>query len=310
MEPLFLDILFGVVLPIIVLIVAGSVLERIFRLDLYTLSKINFYCITPATVFMSMYHSNMNPALLGNVILFYTLYVLLLYIAGSITSRIMGYRNGKKAAFNNSIMLDNSGNYGLPVNQLVFNGEPLAASMQALIMSLQSLLTFTYGVISIQGSRLQGNYRSVIIGFLKMPVPYALVLGLLLHVMGVPLPAMLSQPLTYAQQSMVAIALITLGAQIVKYPLRLYRTDIYLSMALRLFGGPLIGLLLIYVLGLSGIPAQALLIASAMPTGVNTSILAEEYRNEPDFAAQTVLLSTIVNVFTITAVITLSHYVA
>jgi hypothetical protein len=220
----------------------------------------------------------------------------------------MCYKSGKKAAFNNSIMLDNSGNYGLPVNQLVFSGEPLAASMQALIMSLQSLLTFTYGVISIQGSRLQGNYRSVIIGFLKMPVPYALALGLIMHALAIPLPTVLAQPLTYAQQSMVAIALITLGAQIVKYPLRLYRSDIYISMVLRLFGGPLIGLMLILLLDMHGIPAQALLIASAMPTGVNTSILAEEYRNEPDFAAQTVLISTIVNVFTITAVIALSGH--
>lgn len=308
MERLIFTILYSVVLPIFVLIAVGSILQRVFQLDLYTLAKINFYCITPAAVFMSLYHSDMSAQLLGSVIFFYALYVLILYLLGSATSKIMGYTKGKKAAFNNSIMLDNSGNYGLPINDLVFKGDPLAASMQALIMSLQSLLTFTYGVISIQGSKLNGNYRSVIIGFLKMPVPYALLLGLLMHAFAIPLPVILSQPLTYAQQSMVAIALITLGAQIVKYPLRLYRKDIYLSMALRLFAGPAIGLLLICVLDIHGIPAQALLIASAMPTGVNTSILAEEYRNEPDFAAQTVLVSTLVNVFTITAVIALSHH--
>jgi predicted permease len=45
-----------------------------------------------------------------------------------------------------------------------------------------------------------------------------------------------------------------------------------------------------------------------MPTGVNTSILAEEYKNEPDFAAQTVLLSTIVNVITMTLLISVSRH--
>ena len=89
-------------------------------------------------------------------------------------------------------------------------------------MSLQALLTFTYGVLSIQGAKLKGNYRAVIIGFLKMPVPYALLLGILFHMWKVPLPTFLSMPLTYAQQSMVAVALLTLGAQIVKYPIRLY----------------------------------------------------------------------------------------
>lgn len=178
--------------------------------------------------------------------------------------------------------------------------------MQALIMSLQSLLTFTYGVISIQGAKLKGNYRSMIIGFLKMPVPYALVLGIVLHAVHAPLPLFVSQPLTYAQQSMVAVALLTLGAQIVKYPLKLYRVDVYISLFLRLIIGPVIGVTLVFALGMKGIPAQALLIASGMPTGVNTSILAEEYNNEPDFAAQTVLISTLFNIITITGLISLA----
>ncbi|WP_438349561.1 AEC family transporter [Paenibacillus sp. FA6] len=304
---MIVDIMLEVVLPVFVLIGIGSWMQRVFRLDLYTLAKINFYCITPAAVFMSMYHSDISGELLGTITLFYALYVLILYLIGSLLSRYMKLSKGMKAAFNNSIMLDNSGNYGMPVNALVFNGDPLASSIQALIMSLQSLLTFTYGVLSIQGAKLKGNYRSVLIGFLKMPVPYALGIGLLLRALKAPLPIFISQPLTYAQQSMVAVALLTLGAQIVKYPLRLYRLDVYVSVFVRLLIGPAIGCLLVYTLGLHGIPAQALLIASGMPTGVNSSILAEEYHNEPDFAAQTVLISTLLNVVTITALISLAR---
>ncbi|WP_339323724.1 AEC family transporter [Paenibacillus sp. FSL W8-0194] len=299
-------ILLEVVLPVFVLIAFGSLMQRLFQLDLYTLSKINFYFITPAAVFMSMYHSDMSGELLGTVVMFYALYVFILWLLGTVAGRLFKFESSMKAAFNNSIMLDNSGNYGMPINALVFKGDMLASSMQALIMSLQSLLTFTYGVIAIQGAKMKGNYRSMLIGFLKMPVPYALVLGLLLHVLQAPLPLFVSQPLTYAQQSMVAIALLTLGAQIVKYPLKLYRLDVYVSMFLKLIIGPAIGCALVFALGLKGIPAQALLIASGMPTGVNTSILAEEYRNEPDFAAQTVLLSTLFNVVTITGLISLA----
>ncbi|BFH60849.1 MULTISPECIES: AEC family transporter [Paenibacillus] len=303
---MIVTILLEVVLPVFVLIGCGSLMQRIFRLDLYTLSKINFYFITPAAVFMSMYHSDMSGTLLGTVVLFYGLYVFILWLIGTIVARSMKFPSSMRAAFNNSIMLDNSGNYGMPINALVFKGDPLAGSMQALIMSLQSLLTFTYGVIAIQGAKLKGNYRSMVIGFLKMPVPYALVLGIFLHVLHVPLPVFISQPLTYAQQSLVAVALLTLGAQIVKYPLRLYRLDIYISLFIRLIIGPVIGCGLVFALGLKGIPAQALLIASGMPSGVNTSILAEEYANEPDFAAQTVLLSTLFNVVTITGLISLA----
>ncbi|WP_138495759.1 AEC family transporter [Paenibacillus pinistramenti] len=304
------DILLQVVLPIFVLIGIGSIMQYIFRLDLYTLTKINFYFITPAAVFISMYESEMSPSLLGSVALFYSLYVLILYLAGSLVSRQRKFSRGMKAAFVNSLILDNSGNYGLPVNNLAFRGDPMAGSVQALIMAFQSLLTFTYGVISIQGAKSNGLYREAIKGFLKMPVPYALVLGLIWHLLDLPVPDFIYQPLLYGDKSMVAVALLTLGAQIVKYPLRLERIDVYLSVGLRLLFAPAVGFLLILLLDLKGIPAQALLIASGMPVGVNTSILAEEYQNEPDFAAQTILVSTILNVITITGLISLSDYVA
>jgi len=306
---MIIEILLDVVLPIFVLIGIGALMHRVFKLDLYTLAKINFYYITPAVVFLSMYQSEMSPELLGNVTLFYVLYIALLYGVSSIVSRRMKFSQGMKAAFTNSLLLDNSGNYGLPVNQLAFKGDPLAMSLQALIMTFQSLVTFTYGVMSIQKAKNGGNLKAALIGFLKMPVPYALVLGLIFHVLRLPLPIFVSKPLGYMADSMVSIALLTLGAQIIKYPLRLDRLDVYISVLLRLLIGPVIGFALIMLLGMRGIPAQALLIASGMPTGVNSTILAEEYNNEPDFASQTVLISTLLNIVTITALISIAKHI-
>ncbi|WMT43427.1 AEC family transporter [Paenibacillus sp. D2_2] len=306
---MIIDILLNVVLPIFVLIGIGALMHRVFQLDLYTLAKINFYYITPAVVFLSMYQSEMSAELLGSVTLFYVLYIALLYGVSSLVSRRMKFTQGMKAAFTNSLLLDNSGNYGLPVNQLAFKGDPLAMSLQALIMTFQSLVTFTYGVMSIQKAKSGGNLKAALTGFLKMPVPYALVLGLIFHVLNLPLPNFVSKPLGYMADSMVSIALLTLGAQIIKYPLRLDRLDVYISVFLRLLIGPVIGFALVMLLGMRGIPAQALLIASGMPTGVNSTILAEEYNNEPDFASQTVLISTLLNIVTITALISIAKHI-
>lgn len=92
------DILLEVVLPVFVLIAVGSLMQRAFNLDLYTLSKINFYFITPAAVFMSMYLSEMSGKLLGTIVLFYFLYALILYILGSIVSKSFKFSKGMKAA--------------------------------------------------------------------------------------------------------------------------------------------------------------------------------------------------------------------
>ncbi|MBO2944027.1 AEC family transporter [Paenibacillus sp. F411] len=307
---MIIGILLEVVLPIFILIGAGVLMQRAFQLDLYTLAKINFYYITPAVVFMSMYESEMSAELFGTIVLYYSIYVTALYLIGRLCSARLKFTRGMRAAFTNALILDNSGNYGLPVNELAFKGDALAGSLQALIMTMQALLTFTYGVFSIQGAKTQGLYRQALIGFLKLPVPYALVAGLVFQIGSIPLPEFLARPLIYADQSLVAIALLTLGAQMIKYPLRLHRKEIYFSVAIRLLAAPVIGILIVLSLGLKGIPAQALILASGMPVGVNASILAEEYQNEPDFTAQTVLFSTLLSVLTLTALIPLSRILA
>ncbi|MET3211945.1 UNVERIFIED_CONTAM: putative permease [Paenibacillus sp. PvR008] len=121
-------------------------------------------------------------------------------------------------------------------------------------MTFQSFVTFTYGTFVVQNGK--ANTQKNLINFLKMTVSYALVLGLLINLLHNPLPNVLAEPLNYIRQSMVAVALLTLGAQIVQYPFRLRRTAVYISMVLRLIAGPAVSFLLVFLLGLKGIPAQ------------------------------------------------------
>lgn len=70
--------------------------------------------------------------------------------------------------------------------------------------------------------------------------------------------------------------------------------------------GPTVALLLIYALGIEGVIAQSLLIASAFPTSRNTATLALEYDVEPELHAQIVLYSTLLSSITVTFVIFLA----
>ena len=70
--------------------------------------------------------------------------------------------------------------------------------------------------------------------------------------------------------------------------------------------GPAVALILIYTLGIDGVIAQSLLIASAFPTSRNTATLALEYDVEPELHAQIVLYSTLLSSITVTFVIFLA----
>ncbi len=131
----------------------------------------------------------------------------------------------------------------------------------------------------------------------------AMTLGILLNIFHVSLPEFLLTPISYISNALIAIALLTLGAQIAHIRVSFAYLPLYLSMFFRLLMGPAIALAGLWLAGVDGIVAQALLISTAMPTSVNSSIIAQEYNNEPEFAAQTVIGSTLLSSFTLTIVI-------
>src|SRR5699024_349909 len=140
-----------------------------------------------------------------------------------------------------------------------------------------------------------------------MPVLYAMLAGILLNIFSVPIPEFIWVPANYIADAMVAIALLTLGAQVAQLKIAKQLSSVYVSVTIRLLIAPFIALGIMYAFGLSGILAQALFISAAMPTSVNSAVIAQEYNNHPQLAAQIVLFSTLMSTFTVTLIIYLSR---
>jgi hypothetical protein len=79
-----------------------------------------------------------------------------------------------------------------------------------------------------------------------------------------------------------------------------------MSVVLRLLAGPVVGLGLIFMMGLQGFLAQMLLISTSSPTAVNCMMICLEFDNHPDYAAKAVFYSTLISPVTVTLVIFLS----
>lgn len=110
-------------------------------------------------------------------------------------------------------------------------------------------------------------------------------------------------PTTYLADGMILLALLMLVMQVSGMKLMKGLGTVYVSLNLRLITGPLIALGMIYLFGISGMLAQVLFIGSAMPTSVNSAVIAQEYKNHPEYAAQIVLFSTLFSAITVSIVI-------
>lgn len=297
----FIFILRDIILPVFIIMLIGYISQRKFSLDLQTLARLNIYYVVPAFIFVRLYTTDIELRLFLKIIFFVGVFVFLLYIIATAVGFLMKFTRDRRVTFTNSIIFINSGNYAVPVNDLVFRGDPFAMSIQVIFLMFQNILLYSYGVFSLQS--LHTSKLRAALAYFKMPVLYAMLAGLLLGAYNVPIPHFIWVPANYIADGMIALALFTLGAQVSQLKLTAGLKTVYASLFLRLIAGPAIALGLLLMFHIDGIMAQALLIASAMPTAVNSAVIAQEYKSHPETAAQIVLFSTLASAFTVTIVI-------
>lgn len=305
----FGHILLNNVIPLSIMIVIGAVLYRAFKLDIKTLSKLNFYLFSPVFVFKMLYESPISVAILFKTLLFFCIYILAMFVLVDIVVRIRRYKASMAAAVRGSVLFYNSANYAIPLNQLVFVGDALTQSIQIIIMMMQNLLPNTYGIYSVNAHK-KANFRQTLRTILSLPVIYIIPIAFLLKGLDVPIPGPVYVPINYVANALIATALITLGVQLGSMKWKLNFSDVALSNALRLLAGPAIGFAVVKLLGIDGIMAQALVLSCAVPTSLSSVLIAVEYDNEPEFCSQVVFSSTVFSIFTVTLVIYLMQFMS
>ena len=294
----FISIVKTVILPIFLLIGAGYMVQRIFHFDLNALKKVIFYLLIPALVFSRLYNTTLSIRSFSFLFLFEIVLIALMGLISIPVSRLRKYTPSMRAAVALALMYCNSGNYGIPVIELVFNNNEIANSIQVLVLTAQNIMTFSLGIFLI--SRGSHSFKDSIGNMLKFPTLYAIVLAVLLRIFHVSVWAPLWTPIEWLARALVPIALVSLGASLASITISSGLSDVFLAVGGRLILGPSIALALIYAFQYRGITAHTLLIASSMPSAVNTALLAMEFDNEPRFASQTVLFTTVLSLLTVT----------
>jgi len=301
---IFLHILLTNVMPMTIMIAIGILLEKIFHLDIKTLSKLNFYLFSPAVIFTLLYETPIAAGLIGKVLLYFFSFMIVQYVVVEIVVRIRRYTPTMRSAMRNSVLFYNSANYGIPLNQLAFAGNKETLGIQVIIMMLQSLVPNTYGIYSVNSHK--SNMKDVWKTIIGMPVIYVIPLAFLMRGFEIPIPDPIQTPINYVSDAFIGTALLTLGVQLGQMEWKISRSlaiDVSISGALRLIGGPLLAWAVVTLLGIEGLTAAALIVSSAVPTSLSSVLLAVEFDNEKEFASQAVFVSTLISIVTVAVVI-------
>ncbi|VAW32676.1 hypothetical protein MNBD_CHLOROFLEXI01-3451 [hydrothermal vent metagenome] len=279
----------------------GFALQRWIGVEKRPLSTIVLNVLSPSLVFSSLVSSKLPGDEIVSLALFTVFNVLLMGGVAYTAARLLRLKRSETIALMVVTMFVNGGNYGLTLNQLRYGDPGLARAV--VYYTTSTVMLYTIGIFLASMGEL--SWRDALRRLLRFPAVYAAVLAILVYSFNITLPAPLLRGIEVAGAGAIPVMLLVLGMQLADLKAIASIRLAIPAVAVRLLIGPLIGLLLATVLGLSGLGRSTSIIESSMPPAVFTIILATEFDLEPAAVTSIVLLTTLLSPLTIAATITL-----
>ena len=286
-------------LPILLLSGAGFTLGKLLPLDSRTIGRVVFYIFAPMLVFNLLIQNDLKLAEAVTVVAFTAALILIMGVITFAIGFSMKLERPALMAVLIATMFGNTGNYGLPLVSFAF-GES-ALQYASLYFVTTSILFNTVGILL--ASLGHASLKDALLGLLKVPTVYGVLLAMLINVLNIDLPVALSRTIDLAAGGSIPMMIVLLGIELSRVQWSNNLRGAGLSVGLRLLIAPFIALGLGMILGMQGAVWQAGITQASMPAAVNTTILAAEFKLDSSLVTAIVFIGTVLSPITLTPLI-------
>ena len=299
-----MEVAFSNVLVTLLYIIPGFICckTKIAKAEhLSTLSAILVYVCSPCMVVNSFMQIERTPRMLGQIMLFF---VVSLAIQTVLTFILYGifrkkFHDVKYRMLTVSFGLGNAGFFGIPIIKALLPGHPEVACFACVYIVGMNMLTFTIGAYCLTGDKKRMTLKKA---FLNPPF-ISLLVALVLYAVNFSgiMPELLGGALDLLNRTTTPLCMIILGIRLasVSFKKLFTRIYVYIICACKLLIFPFACLAIVYFLPLSPVFKAAMFILGGTPCAAVMLNIAEMYDGETELAANCVLLSTLLCVFTI-----------
>jgi predicted permease len=287
------------VLPILLAAGAGFLLSKLTGLSPRPFSLLVFYVFIPCLLFKLLTTSDLAGEDIIRMVGFTLVSTLVLGVVVVAITGALRLEKSVIAGLLLAILFSNAGNYGLTLNKFAFGD--LALAYAGIYFAVSIVLINTLGiVIANLGNSGKNN---PLVGLLKTPALYAMLLALVFNMTGWNFPAPLQRTVFLLADGTIPLMVILMGVQLQNSQWTGQVGLLSFSTLMRLFAAPLIALPTAFLFGLEGPAHQAAITESSLPTAVVMTVLATEYGVEPSLVTLSVLATTLLSPLTITPII-------
>ncbi|MGY4801643.1 AEC family transporter [Teichococcus aerofrigidensis] len=222
--------------------------------------------------------------------------------------RLLRLRLSEAGSFALNCSFGNTNMIGIPVILAVFGQSGLALLLGILALHSLILLPLATVVAELAHSSQASMTRILkptLLAVLRNPIVLAVLLGLLVTLAGIPVPATARRFLDLVGQAGPPVALFTLGASLLSFNARRDWPEALMGCGLKLAFMPGLVWGAGLALGLGGEALAVAVLTAAMPTGANAFFLARRYMSGAERSGATVLIATLLSTVTLSALLLL-----
>jgi hypothetical protein len=283
-------VIVNTIVPIFIIIGVTVLVSRRKLLDVRTLSRISIYLLSPALILTNISESGLGPGQLSNILMATIAVGSTVAILASLIARSLKFNRALASSFVLTSFIMNSVNFGLPYIEFAFGKVGLETAVVFTVgQSFMSHLVGTY-----VASRGKSSVKVAIRNVLTIPMPYAFALGMWLNATGRSLPGPVLQAGEVLAQGLIPVTLVILGLQLSGAHLKGRWRPILLATITRFGVGTAVAFGIALLFGLQGLTRQVFIMEASMPAGILSGVLSTEFGGDPEFAAATILVTTLV----------------
>ncbi len=287
---MFLTIL-NIILPVIFVIFIGY-LWNIYNKDfnIVAVTKLASNIALPCLIYDSITRTNLTINIFFKIFTSAFLVLALGFLFGYIFIKIFKLPSVKLTT---PIMHPNSGNMGLPLALLTFGNEGLALAAGFASIVMVSHFTVNTAISS-------GNYS--IKKILLSPVLLSLIFSLIILFYKIEMPSFINNFTKILSGLVIPLVLLALGMSLTKINIKNLKIGLLIGI-FKIISGPIIGLLVVYLLNLDGIVAKVVILQSTMPAAILTYLIASENNSYSQEIGVAVFVSTIASIISIPVIL-------
>ncbi|WLR50801.1 AEC family transporter [Bacillus tianshenii] len=296
-----MNIFIQVVFPVLLVFIAGFILQKWKQLDIKSLSTVGLYIMTPALVFKSFYTAELNMQYLKMVGFALLLLVAIIFV-NKIYAKMRGYSQSIESGLILSTAFMNSGNYGAPIILFAYGEKGFEYAVS--FMVLQAIIMNFFGVY--YAARGQAGVQLAVRSVLKMPPTYAVLTALVMNVFDIKMPENIFSSIDLVAKATIPTVMLILGMQLANIAVRNFQWGkIMYGTMMRLLISPIIAFLITLVLPMEPLLQKVLIVLSATPSAATTTMYAVQFDAEPEMVSSITFINTLISVVTITTLLVL-----